>query len=299
VIRRILCPIDFSEFSDRALGYAVALARAGEAEITALHVFAWMAPSEDLPDYVQVPVLRPEGRQHLLEDLIRFTDRVNVAGVSVNAVLREGRPVTEILQKAKGWPADLIVMGTHGRSGYERMILGSLTEKVLRKSPCPVLTVTRSANAPRGDAAPFARILCPIDFSQPSLRALEQAFSFVDQPVSSLVVLHVLDALPDEGIPQNVHFSVPEYRRYLRRDAEQRLRAAVPDEVRKRCVVEEVVALGAAHRAIVRIAQEREVDLIAMGIHGRGAVDLALFGSTTNHVVREAHCPVLTLRDSE
>jgi nucleotide-binding universal stress UspA family protein len=299
VIRRILCPIDFSEFSDHALSFAVALARAPRAEITALHVFAWMPPGEDLPEYVEAPVLRPEDKRRLLGDLVRFTDRASAAGVRVDAVLREGRPAAEILEKARAWPADLIVIGTHGRSGYERMMLGSVTEKVLRKAPCPVLTVTRSANPPRGDAAPFARILCPIDFSKPSLRALEQALSFSGPKAASLLVLYVLDSLPEEEILENVPFSVPEYRRYLRHDAEQRLRAVVPDEVRKRCVVEEVVALGSPHREIVRIAQERQVDLIAMGVQGRGAVDLAFFGSTTNHVVREAHCPVLTLRDSE
>jgi nucleotide-binding universal stress UspA family protein len=89
---------------------------------------------------------------------------------------------------------------------------------------------------------------------------------------------------------------VPEYGRQVKRDALTRLKAAIPSEARVWCTPEEFVTMGKAHREILRVATETGAELIVMGVQGRGAVDLMLFGSTTNEVIRTASRPVLTLR---
>jgi nucleotide-binding universal stress UspA family protein len=194
-------------------------------------------------------------------------------------------------------PADLVVMGTHGHSGFVRWTLGSVTEKVLRRSPCPVLTVGPAgagAVAPEGGPV-FKRILCALDFSPSSDRALRYALSLAQEADARLSLLHVLD-WPLEEPRDAGGFDLAGYRRRLEEEARERLRAAVPEAARDWCKPEERLEAGRPWQAIVRVAGELGAELIVMGVQGRGALDLMLFGSTTHNVVREAACPVLTIR---
>ncbi len=299
-IRRILCPCDFSEFSTHALGYATALAKWYESSITALHVHPSVPPPpSEMPVYPQPIALTAEMRETIQVELRRFAGRARSAGVPIEAVLLEGDPVTEILRYARAMPADLVILGTHGRGGFERWVLGSVTEKVLRKAPCPVLTVPRSAPVPApADPAVFRRILCPIDFSRTSLRALDYAFSLAKEADAGLVLMHASEAFPDETPVGPLRADVHGYLRELEEVARQRLHGLVPEGAREWCKPEILVAPGKPYREILRVAQARETDLIVMGVQGRNALDLMLFGSTTQHVVRQAACPVLTIRAS-
>lgn len=112
----------------------------------------------------------------------------------------------------------------------------------------------------------------------------------------SLTVLHVIEWFPEEEPRVHTHFHVPEYRRRLMQDARARLHARITDEVRTWCDVEEVVTFSKAYREILSVATTGKADLIVMGAQGGSAVDSLLFSSTTEHVLREAPCPVLTLR---
>ena len=109
-------------------------------------------------------------------------------------------------------------------------------------------------------------------------------------------LVHVIESLPDHDPPQQAHFNVPEYRRYLEADARSRLEALLPAETVKELGPECVVASGKAYRQILRVAEERKAGVIVTGVRGRGSMDLMLFGSTANHLVRLASCPVLTVR---
>ncbi len=209
----------------------------------------------------------------------------------------EGRAVTEILDRARSWPADLVVMGTHGRGGFERWMLGSVTEKVLRKAPCPVMTVPPPAvGLPPSGVVLFRRIVCPVDFSGASLAALAYALRLAEESCADITVLHVLECLSeDEPGARIAGFDVPEYRRYLEKDARQRLHAVVPAEAHDWCRPREEVVGGRSWREILRVAEETLADLVVMGVRGRNPVDLVLFGSTTHHVFRGAKCPVMVV----
>jgi nucleotide-binding universal stress UspA family protein len=200
----------------------------------------------------------------------------------------------EVLAQADRLGSDLIVIGTHGRSGFQRLFLGSTAEKVLRKARCPVMTVPPQApNAmPRGPA-PFTRILCAVDFSTSSSLALDYAMSLAEESGAALMLVHVIEVIPlyyDLSPPAVVDLAA------WTNAALVQLREMVPAGVRSRCAVKEVVETGKPYRRVLALAAESDTDLIVMGVQGRSAADLFFFGSTTHHVVREAGCAVLTLR---
>ena len=211
-----------------------------------------------------------------------------------NIVFDEGHnPAAPILTCAALLPADLIVMGTHGLGGLDRLLLGSVTEKVVRKAQSPVLTVPPRAF--RAATPVFKRVLCPVDLSASSTTALQVACSLAKESDAQLTVMHVLDwPVDDELVMQRL--DAPEFRLPFDASVKRRLDELITDEVRTWAEPATVVTHGKPYRRILEIAAQDNTDLIVMGVRGRNPLDLMLFGSTTNHVVRQASCPVLTLR---
>lgn len=292
-ITHVLCPIDFSEFSRHALDHAAAMARWYEARLTVLYVSV-NRPAMDLP-----PISLDEaGRERLLRDMRQFTAHVSS---DVSLVLRvEEAPYAheEILAQIGTLHVDLLVLGTHGRSGFERLFLGSVTEKLIRKASCPTLIVPRRAPDVAADTpVQFHRILCPVDFSESSLDALVYALDLAEEADAKLTLLHVIEIPPElRARPPSPAFDLESIREAARADALRRLGGLVPDEARTYCVIEIAVVDGNAYRELLRQAAERQADVIVMGVHGRGAIDVLMFGSTTQHVIRAATCPVLVVR---
>ena len=297
-MRRILCPTDLSDIAPRAFDHAMALARFYQAEIELAYVSEPLLPGPVAPaSYPPWAVLDPAVTGRLQAALSALAAPAADVGVQVRPVLYEGRVVREILERARGWPADVLVMGTHGRGGFERWVLGSITEKVLRQAPCPVLTVPPPAEGlhPTGTVL-FRRIVCPVDFSGPSVAALHHALRLAEESGAEITVLHVLEWLVEEEPGAKIAgFDVPEFRRHLERDAWEKLKGLVPPEARDWCRPREEVVGGRPWREILRTAEARGAELVVMGVRGRNPVDLALFGSTTHHVVRGANCPVLVV----
>jgi CPA2 family monovalent cation:H+ antiporter-2 len=225
--------------------------------------------------------------------------------VSMAFALRQAPDVrAEILRQAGALMSDLLVLGSHGRSGFERLLLGSVTEKVVRKSPCPAMVVpalTATAAGPGLIRGGRPRVLCAVDFSDASLAALEYAISLSEEADANLLLLHSIEMPPElrEHIPVAPDFNVDRRHAEARAECLARLRALVPPSVRIYCRVDTAVAEGAAYRQILRTATEQPADLIVMGAHGRGALDLLLFGSNTARVIRAATCPVLIVPSLE
>lgn len=294
--KQIICPVDFSESSVRALAYAAALARWYGAQLAVLHVVPTFEPMQvrgDLGEPVQL--LTPMPRERVLEQL---GQSLNVAALSSGAipVAESGDPQATIIDQALSRKADLIVMGTHGRRGFKRLLLGSVTEAVLRESPCPVLTVPPHVSGTVPETVTFKRILCPIDFSPPAFQALGFALDLARQADGRVTLLHVVEWLAEEEPRESKHFDVPKFRRYMFDHAQERLRNLVAEESQTWVEIADLVVFGRAYREILRAAEAKPADLIVMGSQGKGGIGLALFGSTTQQVVRGATCPVLTVR---
>jgi nucleotide-binding universal stress UspA family protein len=296
-LKRVLCPIDLSELSARALAYANMIVIWYGGHLTVLHV----APTFD-PLEVQGPALfdpvrfvTPPSREEALELVRQALTTAGIPTQNVTVAAEAGDTETTIVDQALTMGADLIVMATHGRRGFDRLLLGSVTEKVLRKAPCPVLTVPpRAPGSPV--EIPLEQVLCPIDFSAGSLQALGFALDIARRAHASVTVLHAVEWLADEEPREFAHFSVPEYRQYLMEDARDRLDAVLQDEPPIERGTKTRVVAGRAYREILRAAGEESADLIVMGAQGRGGPPITQLGSTTQHVVRGASCPVLTVR---
>jgi nucleotide-binding universal stress UspA family protein len=294
--KQIICPVDFTESSVRALAYAAAFVRWYDAHLTVLHVVPTFDPMQvrgDLGDPVRV--VTPMPREQVLTEMSRS---LNLAAVSPRAtpIAEAGDPQATIIDQAVSTKADLIVMGTHGRRGFKRLLLGSVTEAILREAPCPVLTVPPQARSGVSEAVTFKRILCPIDFSPSALQALGFGLDLARQADGRVTLLHVVEWLTEEEPRASAHFNVPEYRRFMVEDAQERLRSLVAEESRTWVEIDDVVVFGRAYREILRAADTKPADLIVMGAQGRGGIGLSLFGSTTQQIVRGSMCPVLTVR---
>lgn len=293
--RRILCPVDFSDFSRRALSHAVAMARRHEGRVTLLHVVPELPSIITFPLSVDPPLMDSGAREGLCEELREFAGAAREQA-PMDVVVLEGDPARQIVDQARERGADLVVMGTHGRSGFERLALGSVTEKVLRKAQCPVLTVPRGAGAIEAAEPRFRRILCAVDFAPRSLHAVKQALSLAEASKAQLTLLHVLEWFPEKETAERRPLDVAGFRAHMEADARRRLEALVPEDACNWCEPREVVVFGKAWQEVLRRSAEDESDLIVMGVDGRSALEIMLLGSTTHHVVREAACPVLTIR---
>jgi nucleotide-binding universal stress UspA family protein len=289
-IERILCPTDFSDFSERAFDYGLSLARRYKAELYLLHVVRPVIigyPEYAIPDSVNE--FYGELREHAEEQLREFAKVHAEGGVQAMVAVEEGVATESILDFARENSVDMIVMGTHGRRGFQRLTLGSVTERVLRKAGCPVLAVRRPAHdfvgpGSKGEPVQLHKILLCSDFSECSDRALRYALSLATEYKSELSLVHVLEHLP-----------APEQREVENARVIHLLEGKVPAEARGCCKIKTAVRAGKPYEEIVKLAKEEQADLIVVGVRGRNVLDLALFGSTTHRVLQLGPCPVLAI----
>jgi nucleotide-binding universal stress UspA family protein len=297
-IRHILCPIDGSEPSLHALRQAVAVAEWSGARVTVLHV--------SLPVYAAVREVAATAEDSIVDNsarlkrlLARSVSKEAGSHIDVEFDFQEGDIVKEILSAVDRLGIDLIVIGTHGVGGFAHLMLGSITEKVLRRAACPVMTVPpREVDVSR---LPFERILCATDFSDCSFRAVEYAMTMAEQAGARVVLVHVVEwpwVEPPppafETLPEEQAVALARFREHEELRSAELLRVLLPAGFENHCAIR--VVHGKPYEQILRVAFEDQADAIVLGVHGRRAVDLALFGSTTSQVVRRASCPVLTLR---
>jgi nucleotide-binding universal stress UspA family protein len=289
-IKQILCPVDFSEFSVRAYHHALSLAEHYRSKLVAQHVVeVWRHPSAS---FAATASLYTEYCQSLVgygeEQLAKFVKGQAYNGVQPELVVQEGTAADSILTFAETQKSDLIVMGTHGLRGFDRLMLGSATDRVMRRAPCPVLAVRETPPESLAASQPrrhhhLNRILACTDFSPNGEQALSYALSATAEYDAELTLLHVLEEAPS---PANTDHAVAA--------ANKQLDELIPSESRNALKIKTAVRIGKAYPQIVQFALETQTDLITMGVRGRGSLDIAVFGSTTYRVMQLGPCPVLT-----
>lgn len=292
---RVLCAVDFSEVSVRALRYASAVSRWYGIELHVLHVAVPLA-HVGMPLTSVLPLVALQTPEEMAASLAQF---IAASGVDapVAQVVIDGPAVASILAQSVALQVGLLVIGTHGRTGLEHALLGSTAERVIQRAFCPVLTVPTDADVPGGPGdARFSHIVCASDFSAASRRATDMAISLASENRAALTLLHVLEALSEEETLAAAHFRVGEYVQLRRDEVTAQLEALVPDAVRDRCEVRVAVGVGTAGRVVLQKSEDLGADLIVLGTHGHTAVGQILFGSTSQTVVQRARCPVLTVR---
>ena len=293
---RILCPIDFSDASRRALLHALEIARRHGSGITALHVQSAFALAAEVEAGLYVNVL--PSAQDALVDFVAKT--VNDTHDDISMVSTTGDVVETIIGEAEREESDLIVMGTHGRSGVDEGATG------LSHGTCAARGALSGHDHSEqgGDAHRMGRrkrigtILCPSDFSRSCSKALKLALSITEQTDARLILLHVLQwpAFAGGTLPLPVVAEINADAADWEREALATLETGLPHDARSGRRHTAMVLPGRPSQTILRIAQEEHAGLIVMGVQSRGTIDRLLFGSTTREVIQAAQCPVLSIR---
>lgn len=301
-IDRILCPVDFSDFSGRAIRYAISLARHFGAQLYLQH-------SAEIPQGLLLGGAEPVALQAWRSQLPQFErgmkellEKNGGKPSEAKFVVNEGAALDGILETISNQGIDLVVMGTHGHTGIGRLMLGSVAEGVIHRAPCPVLVICRPEKEfvyPEGrDRVQLKTILLATDFSVHSDRALAYALRWACEWAAKVVVFHAVPEVTPGAAGMLDLF--PEYNPYFERQvaaAWANIRRLIPESVQQWCEVKYEVRQGDAKQEILRVADEQDADMIIMGARGAGVSALP-WGSVSSAVVRAGRFPVLVVRES-
>jgi nucleotide-binding universal stress UspA family protein len=295
LLKRILCATDFSDFSNHAIPYGIALAREFKAKLYVSHVidlssaaiygeavFALEEQQSRMTSYAQKEMTRLMGQETLdWEPLITV-----------------GNPANEIARLAADKQVDIAIAASHGRSGLKRLILGSVTERLMRTLPCP-LWVVRSPEpgfvTDASQAIQIKKILVGCDFSPDSSLAFEYGLSLAQEFQAELHLAHVVEPPLYEDLVKPSE-SGESFGRQLRKTMQEKLGAMVPEEAQTWCNPVTALLAGQPHEELAKYAVVNGMDLIVLGVRGHSLVETLFVGSTTDRVLRNSPCPVLSVQ---
>jgi nucleotide-binding universal stress UspA family protein len=298
-IKKVLFPTDFSPCADHALVWAIMLAKNFESELTMFHAVVLHGDDVGEEVYSRFPDL-DQVAQTLMDNAdTRLETAIPDKGeVSVRQVVKRGVSASdEILGYAAKEGVDLITLGTHGRTGLGKFLLGSVADRVIRNSDCPVLAVRCSADTQPG-LADFASVVLPVDYSDHSALAARYAAAFASAVGVELKVVHVID----RSVHPSFYSIGKENLLQLDPELKGRAEAAIDDFMLAAGIpvgYEKVILEGRPAAEITRFAQACGRCLIVIASHGAGALERLMIGSTTEKVIRTAHCPVLVVKRGE
>jgi nucleotide-binding universal stress UspA family protein len=289
-VRHLLLATDFSDNAEVALERAVSLALHHGARLSLVHS---MVPLASPAGFVPAPEATIHTyREAAQERLSGLQKRLQERVAEVDAHLVFGTPHRAILETADRLHPDLLVVGTRGLTGLAHLLLGSTAERVIQHATVPVLTVPLEA---ADHHRPLERLLVPTDFSTDAQLALEAAGMLPSTTTPAKVVLLNVYYSP---IIYTAYGSVPTTTDYLedfRGEAVESLEKLAETLASSARSIQTIAREGTPSEVILQVAEELEVDLVAMGTRGRGGISHLLLGSTAERVVRGASCPVLTV----
>ena len=277
IFDNILVPTDMSDFGDLALQYALLFSEGLGSRITLLNAeeVSWFASEHPIGYYFENV---PEAKVALAKRLHDYAASHLPATTQATTLFEDDTPESAIVRTARDIKASLIIMGTHGRHGLRRALLGSVTERVLRETDVPVITVRPPLFPTNADAA-IRTVLCPVNFTDIARTALEQACAVAESFQAQLVVVHVAD------------------------EVETRLFAGVQEEfrhwvdplLRANTRYKEIVVHGDAAERVLDIADQVRADLLVVGAQHRLFHDATVIGATTERITRFAKRAVMTV----
>ncbi|MBZ0135948.1 MAG: universal stress protein [Planctomycetes bacterium] len=289
--KRIVVPTDFSDTAETAIKLASQLADHYACTLDLVNVVDATVYAYAGYPFASLSKELMSGAEEALNKV-----KLTLTNGKLNRYLLSGSPAREIADHAKRHKADLIVIGTHGHGAVARFFLGSVADRVVHESDCPVIVTKQPKGKikhPKKQTKPFTRILFPSDFSDTSKRALDQAVAFTEDMDAELFVLHVVD---DSLISTHVEEERTIILKELRKHALEELKNQLPAQLLENFETIGAVKRGEPGKAIAAYAETHHCDLIVMGTHGRGGIERALIGSVADKVVRRAKCPVYLVR---
>lgn len=295
-LNRVLVARDFSSVSNRALRHGLALAARTHATLHILHADVLHEVEKQTDDHPSPAEGLDALRQELKAEGAVSNAELDSVSV-VEAVRRDVAPGPAILNYAEEEDIDMIALGTHGRRGASRIVLGSVAEEVVRHAPQPVLTVRgTSADAGLPPPRPIDQILVPVDFSDNAREALMYAREWARLYDADIEVLHVVEEDLHPAFYVGGVSSIYDVEPELEEKVKATLNDFVTDTIGSTDGVNTHMRTGSASSTIVEFAGEQDVDLVCLSTHGRTGLERFLLGSVAEKVVRYVDCPVLTVK---
>ncbi|OFV97920.1 MAG: hypothetical protein A3F68_01970 [Acidobacteria bacterium RIFCSPLOWO2_12_FULL_54_10] len=300
-IQNILCATDFSECSRNAFRYALRLSRYFQAQLFLQHTVSLSAAAFMEGGNGQAMRQALEAaRQDARRKMRSFITDGGATPSEVTMVLNDGDIREQLLQSISKEKIDLVIIGTHGRKGVNRLLLGSVAEHVIHESIAPVLVVSQPVAdfgpAEFGRPVELRTILLSTDFSPNAGRALTYALRWASEWGGKVILFHAVEKVPSEM--KDIVDLFPEYNPYFEKQVAEswgRIRQLVPNELKQRCEVVYEIRHGNPKEEILKVAGEKHADMIVMGARGLGRSAIA-WGSTVSGVVRDGRFPVLAIR---
>ncbi len=283
MVKQIVLATDFSEGAGKAQDYAAFLTRTYEADLSVIHVPEsplWYGSNAATILYLEQAQKEGERR---LADTAQQLRQEGLTSVEVRQVV--GIPSEQIKKAAQDIAADVVVVGMRGRTDLETILLGSTADRVIRDAPCPVLVVPATTVAPS-----IRHVMTALDFSSPSLDAVEYAIQVANHFGARMTLVHVLEPVYYDAEPglQSMEAKWVHWRAQL-----EQLAGLIGSFG---LTAETVIRGGVPADSILDCAREQECDLIVMGTHGRRGWSRLRLGSVAEAVIRQAPCPVLTVK---
>lgn len=322
--QKIMCAVDFSDFTDAILAYSVALCKKFHAKLFLVHIVMDVNISFVNSGIAFDKVMLQD--DHIRNAQERLEGLVKEGTIEHEILIRKGHPADEIRRLALKEKIDMVITATHGKSGITRVLIGSVTEKLMKILHCPFLVMHTRWNGfiPRDDAKmKLKKVLVGCDFSQDSKLAFDYGVSLAQEYQAELYLAHVIkptehielkssdyiNAIPGDyrawrtsdyfEMQKKVTEESREKINKLGRRLERQLYFMVPEECRSWCTPRTIMLTGEPYKALITYAKEQEIDMIVLGIRGHTLWEKLMVGSTTDRVIRYAPCPVLAVRQME
>ena len=283
-LNRILFATDFSEASLAALPLVSTLARRYSSRVFVVNV--WTPVQYALVSPEVAGALQHKDEREIQSKVRQIVNAKELAGLSTTAMVKSGSPSQELSHLVREKNIDLAILGTHGRTGFRHLLMGSVAEELFRNLPCPVLTVGPNVSTHAMEGAEIRHILFPTDLSDESRAVLPYLASLASEYKASLTLLHVLP----------VETAANPEARSLAEPLRQEMKSIFSSHIGARCPAEFVIDFGDAVERILAHTQSGNADLIGMGVRHAGEIATHFRNTVAYRVVLEAHCPVLTVR---
>ena len=300
--KRVLIATDFSAVSERALAYALPIVRRYRSLISIAH--AILPESRESITWDPLPRELDRERLEAEREMARLAAEPRIKDLNPHMFLEQG-PVWDVLSSIMNREnTDLLVLGTHGRGGLKKVVLGSVAEEVLRRATCPVLTIGPGVPSADPGKSRFRTILFATDFGPASAKAFPYALSLAEECHAKLILLHMLPPMPIAVIGPGAYCpgvfvaeELAEWQSTTSRESARKMRALVPADAGLASPPKIVVGRDFLPEGVLGTAARYKVELIVMGANQVPSARMAAHApwALTHDVIHEARCPVLTV----
>jgi nucleotide-binding universal stress UspA family protein len=320
--KKIMCAIDFSDFSNMVLSYGKALAKEFDSKLCLCHVISgiYMVPNH-MPAYVDYTNVESNRMKDSKERLEKMADEL---GIDCEVLILVGNPADEIEHSVRDNNIDMVIAATHGGSGIKRFLIGSVTNRLVKILSCPMMVLHPMENHKSSlvkQSIKLESILVGCDFSPDSKLALDYALSLAQEFQTQIYLAHVTKSQeqlefsasqyvklqPGDALswnrPDHLGLKNKETGQHIEKSSilarlERQLLNMVPEDCKNWCQPVTVMLEGQPYKELLNYAEQKNVDMIVLGVRGHSLLEQFLIGSTTDRVISRASCPVLTVRQN-